>query len=455
MTVFTHTTINYENHPAYMAYKTFFDSYLRERNYEKTLSLLEDDFYCFGIGENKVSSSKEEFKKVLQEELDILTVPLEYNLTSVHGKEIVDRVWVIMTEMDIMIPDDKMGRIVYTIRCTGGFRLHKNGFAVISIHLSKPSVGEEKEFLLLENATVKQSIGEFQAEQIVFDIISKSIPGGVISGYAQEGFPLYFVNDRYLELLGYTSYEEFNENAKGLGINHIHPDDINKVNKEIMVRYNTDTQYGLKYRMRHKNGHYIHVYDIGKKMITPDGKEIIICIIYDMTEDVKLRELLAREASNDALTGVYNRRGGIRAMECALEKISSYTFAFFDIDNLKLINDRYSHTAGDHALQYFAKLLMEYFDNQTVLARIGGDEFIAFFRDKLERQRIECTFSKLEQGYYEFIKKNYPKSHSSVSIGCIIGTKKCRFDELYQITDRLMYDIKDEGKNGFKIVELD
>ena len=92
------------------------------------------------------------------------------------------------------------------------------------------------------------------------------------------------------------------------------------VNKETMYSYSTDTQYGIEYRIRHKNGHYIHVYDVGKKMITPDKKEIIICVLYDMTEDAHLKELLIRESKYDFLTGIYNRGAGIQTIESAFRR---------------------------------------------------------------------------------------------------------------------------------------
>lgn len=68
---------------------------------------------------------------------------------------------------------------------------------------------------------------------------------------------------------------------------------------------------------------------------------------------------------------------------------------------------------------------------------------------------MESIFSKLERDYCSFIENNYPKGHSSVSIGCVTGTKKCTFAQLCQITDELMYDIKKSGKRGYKIVDLD
>lgn len=435
---FTHETIGYEKLPVYIALKEFLDCYMVERNTEKLLSLLADEIDYLGTYGDEVVNGKAEFHQLLKRELDVIAEPMEYNITSVSGKEIGDGIWNILTVMEVNIPNGTGQKIEHLVRFTGSFKLVDDGFIVNSIHLSEAGKRIEKA----------------REAQLVFDIISKSMPGGIVIGYAQEGYPLYYANDRYLELLGYSSYEEYYKDAEGMGVQHIHPDDLDTVNKEIMNSYSTDTQFGIEYRIRHKDGHYISVYDIGKKMIMPDNKEVIICVLYDMTEDARFKEILIHESSYDALTGVYNRGGGIRAITDALQHSDEYCFAFFDLDNLKLLNDKYNHEVGDHALRYFSELLMRYFVEQTILVRVGGDEFVAFLDNNMKMQRLQRIFTILEQEYCSFIDKNYPESHSSVSIGCVVGNKKCDFEELYRITDELMYDIKKHGKKGYKIVEL-
>lgn len=89
---------------------------------------------------------------------------------------------------------------------------------------------------------------------------------------------------------------------------------------------------------------------------------------------------LAVMGATDALTGVYNRKGGdakvaeylaghgaVRAMVIAL-----------DIDNFKLINDVYGHKAGDDALKQLCRDMEETFGKETIITRNGGDEFILF-----------------------------------------------------------------------------
>ncbi len=429
---------NYEKMPVYVVVKEFFDSFFIERNYEKMLSLLSDDFAGIGTVEEDIVTDKNEFVISLKTELSAMTSTVNYKIKSISGKEITEGVWNVMATLEMKAETGFEQNARHFMHMTGCVRKENDGFKIDALHLSKTTEG----------------IIKTKTDKMIYDIISKSMPGGIVIGYAEAGYPLCFANNRYLELLGYESYEEYYKEAGGLGTSHIHPDDLDMVNEQIAKSYSTDTQFGIEYQIRHKHGHYINVYDIGKKMITPDNKEIIICVLYDMTENARMKEILLHESNYDALTGIYNRGGGIKAVRGSLENANEYSFMFFDVDNLKLLNDRYSHEAGDRALRYFSELLMKYFSEETILVRMGGDEFVAFLDSSTTMQRLQRIYTILEQEYCSFIDKQYPESHSSVSIGCVIGNRKCNFEELYRMTDGLMYDIKKHGKRGYKIIEL-
>jgi diguanylate cyclase (GGDEF)-like protein len=82
----------------------------------------------------------------------------------------------------------------------------------------------------------------------------------------------------------------------------------------------------------------------------------------------------------DELTGLYNRRGfmilGEQLLTIARRARSGVNLAFADLDGLKFINDRFGHTAGDHALKDTATILKAAFHRDSdLVARIGGDEF--------------------------------------------------------------------------------
>lgn len=435
---FTEKLEGYEKIPVYIALKEFFDTFFIERNYDKLYSLLSDDFSGIGTVEENIVTDKNEFIVSIKTELSTMTSAITYKIKAVSGKEIVEDVWNIMATLEIDVVGGFTQKVCHFMHMTGCFKRVDGDFVIDALHLSKTT----------------QSIIQTKSDKMIYDLISKSMPGGIVIGYAEEGYPLCYANERYLELLGYESYEEYYKDADGLGMSHIHPDDVDMVNQQIEESYSSDAQFGIEYHIRHKQGHYINVYDIGKKILMPDNKEGIICVLYDMTEEARMKEILVHDSSYDALTGIYNRGGGIKAIKALLENAKEYSFMFFDVDNLKLLNDKYNHEAGDQALRYFSELLVKYFSQDTILVRMGGDEFVAFFDRGTTAQRLQRIYTILEQEYCNFVDNNYPESHSSISIGCVIGDKKCTFEELYRITDELMYDIKKHGKRGYKIVEL-
>jgi diguanylate cyclase (GGDEF)-like protein len=88
---------------------------------------------------------------------------------------------------------------------------------------------------------------------------------------------------------------------------------------------------------------------------------------------------LERLADEDPLMPVANRRAFVRELTRMMSFTRRYgsaaSMVYFDINNLKLINDRFSHAAGDAALLQVARHLVENVRNSDVVGRLGGDEF--------------------------------------------------------------------------------
>jgi len=99
-------------------------------------------------------------------------------------------------------------------------------------------------------------------------------------------------------------------------------------------------------------------------------------LVKDVNEKNKILGFISE---NDELTGVLNRRG---FMEKAMFMIHSSTYKevilfFADLDHLKEINDVYGHMAGDYAIKTATEILKESLEKDALIARIGGDEFVA------------------------------------------------------------------------------
>lgn len=90
-------------------------------------------------------------------------------------------------------------------------------------------------------------------------------------------------------------------------------------------------------------------------------------------------DLLRHDASHDPLTGLLNRRFYERALSDAAARLRRYGLPFalvlIDLDNFKIVNDRFGHAAGDEALRSIGQELRAVLRAGDVAARLGGDEF--------------------------------------------------------------------------------
>ena len=79
------------------------------------------------------------------------------------------------------------------------------------------------------------------------------LPGGIMGGYLEEGFPLYIINDTMLEYLGYT-YEELIAETDEKMQRIIAPEDWDRVQKTIYDSIRKTGGYDVQYRVIRKDG---------------------------------------------------------------------------------------------------------------------------------------------------------------------------------------------------------
>lgn len=118
-----------------------------------------------------------------------------------------------------------------------------------------------------------------------------------------------------------------------------------------------------------------------EKIKTPifnDTGEVIgvIGIIYDVTGTKEVEESLRHQSTHDILTGLYNRA----FFDAELERFSHsrmfpLSIVMADINDLKKVNDTLGHLEGDKMISLAARVMLEAFRSEDIVARIGGDEF--------------------------------------------------------------------------------
>ena len=103
----------------------------------------------------------------------------------------------------------------------------------------------------------------------------------------------------------------------------------------------------------------------------------LLRVLLVAAERHRLTSSLRAAAFTDELTGLYNRRGYVTRAATLLKVADPKTVwqVFFDVDELKIINDTFGHWAGDRALMEVAAVLRQAFRSTDIVARVGGDEF--------------------------------------------------------------------------------
>lgn len=118
------------------------------------------------------------------------------------------------------------------------------------------------------------------------------------------------------------------------------------------------------------------------------------------------RELAVLQlATMDELTMLANRRGFEALSEHALELSRRFkkpaALAYFDLNELKQINDQFGHAEGDRALKTFAQLLRLTFRESDVLGRLGEDEFAAFMTN-VSNAELDGALERLEKAIDDY-----------------------------------------------------
>lgn len=162
-------------------------------------------------------------------------------------------------------------------------------------------------------------------------------------------------------------------------------------------------------------------------------------------------ELLIEQATTDNLTHVLNSTSFKNNAKSNMRQYSC--LILMDLDHFKSINDRYGHLSGDFVLVEFAKVLTAVFGNIGFPGRVGGDEFAVFIPNKLTEDEIATlckrTLESVEKIQFKF--KGVTVSPVKTSIGASILQDGQTFDDLYAIADQMLYTVKENGRNGYKI----
>ena len=146
----------------------------------------------------------------------------------------------------------------------------------------------------------------------------------------------------------------------------------------------------------------------------------------------------------DRLTNVFNKNKFEEMITSYYPEIEQIAVIFWDLNNLKYINDKYGHTVGDRAIAQLSSSLNAYSSDECRVYRFGGDEFVVVI-DNPKPGEAEKLMTDVKAHVSEM--EIDDAMALTCAAGCTYG-KGIEIDDVLKQADKLMYQDKKLGKEG-------
>ena len=191
--------------------------------------------------------------------------------------------------------------------------------------------------------------------------------------------------------------------------------------------------------------------------VSGHGRSTVIAV-RDATERKQAERRITELAQTDPLTGLSNRlllHEYISQALVAAESNGSAVAVFcLDLDRFKLVNDMFGHHAGDHLLVEVASRLRAMTRDTDLVARFGGDEFIAVQPFAGEMSEVDALARRLIKSLAEpyIIEGRAVEISASIGISCYPANAG-DVDLLLKQADLALYRAKQEGRACYRLFE--
>jgi diguanylate cyclase (GGDEF)-like protein len=197
-----------------------------------------------------------------------------------------------------------------------------------------------------------------------------------------------------------------------------------------------------------------------ERKIRDDAAHIAAVKLEQRVEIARLADQWTRLASEDALTGLANRRAFDRRLAGLLEGAETgrgFALVMFDLDHFKLVNDHHGHAIGDSVLKRFATLLCRDRRSDDMAARVGGEEFALLLSVENEQQAhavAERIRAEVEREQWTEIAPGLAVT-TSAGLAHSDSTAEAdrTIDHIVSLADQRLYRAKNSGRN--RVVSAD
>ena len=201
-------------------------------------------------------------------------------------------------------------------------------------------------------------------------------------------------------------------------------------------------------------------------LISSTGEVTHLCLlVYDVTDNAthkkeleKVNADLALLSQVDGLTCLFNRNYWQKCIETEFKRYVRHrqtsTLVMLDIDNFKIVNDKYGHTVGDDVIKNLAQVISEQVRETDITGRYGGEEFVIFlsgttsndamiFTERLRKTVESSVF------IYNDIEIKYT---ISIGIAEVLPALES-VSQWLENTDKALYESKNNGRNRVTVYQ--
>jgi diguanylate cyclase (GGDEF)-like protein len=175
-----------------------------------------------------------------------------------------------------------------------------------------------------------------------------------------------------------------------------------------------------------------------------DNTRLLNTVDDSLTQLRAYQKQLDHQVTHDALTGIGNRSAYADEISARLAGGEPFVVALLDLDDFKIINDRYGHNTGDALLQTISRRLRDRLRREDTVARLGGDEFTLLLPGMTEAE-TDLLLSELLTVVQAPVLDGGLEMAPRVSVGVTASRPDDTAGELLRRADVAMYAAKSAG----------
>ncbi|MEH6995099.1 EAL domain-containing protein [Neobacillus drentensis] len=258
-----------------------------------------------------------------------------------------------------------------------------------------------------------------------------------------------YINEAGCKLIGAQSQEQvIGQSAKNFVPSYI----TDLIKRKVFSTDKLENErLRLEFQVRRTDGESIDV-EMAARSILYEGRFAVQVVGRDITQRKKSEQTIKFMAYYDSLTGLPNRNQFRNHLNEVLrhQQEMMHAVLFLDLDRFKIINDTKGHSVGDIILKKVAGRLEKAVQNEGLVSRQGGDEFIIVLKD-VDKENTSHVAKRILNEFSNPFEVNCEEFYVTPSIGIsIYPTDGSDEETLIKNADTAMYQAKERGKNNYQ-----